>query len=56
MEEEPSVSSTNNRWTYILIIAGISTTFGSSLPVGYNIGVINTPAEVFIVLINKHVF
>ncbi|XP_075969950.1 solute carrier family 2, facilitated glucose transporter member 1-like isoform X2 [Anticarsia gemmatalis] len=32
-------------WSFFLILAGIITTLGSSLPVGYNIGVLNTPAE-----------
>lgn len=34
------------KWTKLLLITGIVTTFGSSLPVGYNIGVINAPAYV----------
>ncbi|XP_025837362.1 solute carrier family 2, facilitated glucose transporter member 1 isoform X2 [Agrilus planipennis] len=33
-------------WTKLLILAGITTTFGSSLPVGYNIGVVNAPADI----------
>ncbi|PZC84700.1 hypothetical protein B5X24_HaOG204248 [Helicoverpa armigera] len=33
-------------WSLYLVLAGIVTTLGSSLPVGYNIGVVNTPAEV----------
>ncbi|XP_026747656.1 solute carrier family 2, facilitated glucose transporter member 1-like isoform X2 [Trichoplusia ni] len=33
-------------WSFYLVLAGIVTTLGSSLPVGYNIGVVNTPAEV----------
>ncbi|CAG9831260.1 unnamed protein product [Diabrotica balteata] len=31
-------------WTFLLILAGTATTIGLSLPVGYNIGVLNTPA------------
>uniref|UniRef100_A0A6P7H531 Solute carrier family 2, facilitated glucose transporter member 1-like n=1 Tax=Diabrotica virgifera virgifera TaxID=50390 RepID=A0A6P7H531_DIAVI len=33
-------------WTFLLILAGTATTIGLSLPVGYNIGVVNTPAEI----------
>ncbi|XP_072943666.1 solute carrier family 2, facilitated glucose transporter member 1-like isoform X2 [Epargyreus clarus] len=33
-------------WSFYLVLAGVVTTIGSSLPVGYNIGVVNTPAEV----------
>ncbi|XP_052757468.1 solute carrier family 2, facilitated glucose transporter member 1-like isoform X2 [Galleria mellonella] len=33
-------------WSFYLVLAGVATTLGSSLPVGYNIGVVNTPAEV----------
>ncbi|XP_060800342.1 solute carrier family 2, facilitated glucose transporter member 1 [Amyelois transitella] len=31
-------------WSFYLVLAGVVTTLGSSLPVGYNIGVVNTPA------------
>ncbi|CAG9815636.1 unnamed protein product [Phaedon cochleariae] len=33
-------------WSKLLILAGVSTTVGLSVPVGYNIGVVNTPAEI----------
>ncbi|XP_049867477.1 solute carrier family 2, facilitated glucose transporter member 3-like isoform X2 [Pectinophora gossypiella] len=33
-------------WSLYLVLCGVATTLGSSLPVGYNIGVVNTPAEV----------
>lgn len=33
-------------WSFYLILAGVVTTLGSSLPVGFNIGVVNTPADV----------
>ncbi|KOB72303.1 Solute carrier family 2, facilitated glucose transporter member 3 [Operophtera brumata] len=33
-------------WSFYLLLAAVVTTLGSSLPVGYNIGVVNTPAEV----------
>ncbi|KAL0842415.1 hypothetical protein ABMA28_014524 [Loxostege sticticalis] len=32
-------------WSFYLVLAGIATTLGSSLPVGFNIGVVNTPAD-----------
>ncbi|CAH0721993.1 unnamed protein product, partial [Brenthis ino] len=32
-------------WSFYLVLAGVITTIGSSLPVGFNIGVVNTPAE-----------
>ncbi|XP_069365819.1 solute carrier family 2, facilitated glucose transporter member 1-like isoform X2 [Maniola hyperantus] len=32
-------------WSFYLVLAGVITTFGSSLPVGFNIGVVNTPAD-----------
>jgi hypothetical protein len=33
-------------WTPLLVLTGVATTLGSSIPVGYNIGVMNTPAHV----------
>ncbi|RZC33591.1 solute carrier family 2, facilitated glucose transporter member 1-like, partial [Asbolus verrucosus] len=38
------ISITRPSWTRVLILAGVATTIGSSLPVGYNIGVVNSPA------------
>ncbi|CAG9864983.1 unnamed protein product [Phyllotreta striolata] len=32
-------------WSLLLIAAGVLTTLGLSLPAGYNIGVVNTPAQ-----------
>ncbi|XP_063822040.1 solute carrier family 2, facilitated glucose transporter member 1-like isoform X2 [Ostrinia nubilalis] len=32
-------------WSFYLVLAGVATTLGSSLPVGFNIGVVNTPAD-----------
>nr|AON96566.1 solute carrier family 2 facilitated glucose transporter member 3 [Bicyclus anynana] len=32
-------------WSFYLVLAGVVTTLGSSLPVGFNIGVVNTPAD-----------
>ncbi|XP_021917078.1 solute carrier family 2, facilitated glucose transporter member 3-like isoform X4 [Zootermopsis nevadensis] len=33
-------------WTPLLVLTGVATTLGSSIPVGYNIGVMNTPAHI----------
>lgn len=38
--------SENTKWTKLLILAGTATTIGLSVPVGFNIGVVNTPADV----------
>ncbi|CAG5051163.1 unnamed protein product [Parnassius apollo] len=40
-------------WSFYLVLAGVATTLGSSLPVGYNIGVVNTPAEVIKTFCNE---
>ncbi|CAH2073208.1 unnamed protein product, partial [Iphiclides podalirius] len=40
-------------WSFYLVLAGVVTTVGSSLPVGYNIGVVNTPAEVIKTFCNE---
>lgn len=34
------------KWTWILALSGIATTIGCSVPVGYNIGVINAPQKI----------
>ncbi|XP_055629802.1 solute carrier family 2, facilitated glucose transporter member 1-like isoform X2 [Toxorhynchites rutilus septentrionalis] len=39
------VPTNEARWTFWLITAGICTTFGAAIPTGYNIGVINAPAN-----------
>ncbi|XP_055602389.1 uncharacterized protein LOC129751109 isoform X8 [Uranotaenia lowii] len=41
----PQRHQTDARWTFWLVVAGISTTFGAAVPTGYNIGVINAPAN-----------
>lgn len=38
--------SENVKWTKLLILAGVATTLGLSLPVGFNIGVVNAPGDV----------
>lgn len=43
---QETTSPINRRWTKTLILAGAATTIGLSLPVGYNIGVVNSPADV----------
>ncbi|KAJ3642404.1 hypothetical protein Zmor_025196 [Zophobas morio] len=40
------ISVTRPSWTRVLVLAGAATTIGCSLPVGYNIGVVNSPAGV----------
>ncbi|XP_058829585.1 solute carrier family 2, facilitated glucose transporter member 3 isoform X2 [Topomyia yanbarensis] len=39
------VDNKEAKWTFWLLTAGISTTFGAAIPTGYNIGVINAPAD-----------
>ncbi|KAF4532357.1 hypothetical protein B566_EDAN003661 [Ephemera danica] len=41
MHEE--FSQNKPKWTRLLILTGVVATLGSSMPVGYNIGVMNTP-------------
>uniref|UniRef100_A0A1Q3FD87 Putative solute carrier family 2 facilitated glucose transporter member 3 n=1 Tax=Culex tarsalis TaxID=7177 RepID=A0A1Q3FD87_CULTA len=49
-ERKPEISNQQQQlrkeasWTFWLVTAGISTTFGAAIPTGYNIGVINAPA------------
>ncbi|KAL4707387.1 hypothetical protein ACJJTC_008572 [Scirpophaga incertulas] len=43
-KDDPAIPY-NHKWSFFLVMAGITTTLGSSVPVGFNIGVINTPAE-----------
>ncbi|XP_073969394.1 solute carrier family 2, facilitated glucose transporter member 1-like isoform X2 [Rhodnius prolixus] len=40
----PTKQSTG--WTFILVLTGVATIFGSSIPVGFNIGVVNTPSKI----------
>ncbi|XP_034242891.1 solute carrier family 2, facilitated glucose transporter member 1-like isoform X2 [Thrips palmi] len=42
-------------WTPLLVVAAAVTALGSALPVGYNIGVINTPAAIIKVFCNESV-
>ncbi|XP_076250198.1 solute carrier family 2, facilitated glucose transporter member 5-like isoform X2 [Rhynchophorus ferrugineus] len=42
-------------WTKILILAALATVLGSSTPVGYNIGVINTPGYIIKQFCNESV-
>ncbi|KAI8434596.1 hypothetical protein MSG28_003134 [Choristoneura fumiferana] len=48
-------SSPRGGWSRYLVLAGAATTLGCSLPVGYNIGVINTPAKVLKHFVNGSV-
>ncbi|XP_068896897.1 solute carrier family 2, facilitated glucose transporter member 1-like isoform X3 [Tenebrio molitor] len=49
------ISVVRPSWTKVLILAGVATTIGSSLPVGYNIGVVNSPAGVIKAFCNSSV-
>ncbi|XP_063620602.1 solute carrier family 2, facilitated glucose transporter member 3-like isoform X1 [Cydia splendana] len=42
-------------WSFYLVLAGVATTLGCSLPVGYNISVINTPAAIIQKFVNGSV-
>ncbi|XP_065081977.1 solute carrier family 2, facilitated glucose transporter member 1-like isoform X2 [Ochlerotatus camptorhynchus] len=44
------------KWTFWLLTAGISTTFGAAIPTGYNIGVINAPANFIKEWCNETIF
>lgn len=50
LESSSSKSSVSSEqlqgWTPLLVLTGVATTLGSSIPVGYNIGVMNTPAHI----------
>lgn len=48
--------SLEGRWTFWLLVAGISTTFGAAIPTGYNIGVINAPANFIKEWCNETIF
>ncbi|XP_055602387.1 solute carrier family 2, facilitated glucose transporter member 9 isoform X6 [Uranotaenia lowii] len=48
--------SVDARWTFWLVVAGISTTFGAAVPTGYNIGVINAPANFIKIWCNETLF
>ncbi|KAJ8878368.1 hypothetical protein PR048_018945 [Dryococelus australis] len=43
-------------WTPMLVLTGVATTVGCSVPVGYNIGVMNTPAAIIKEFCNATVF
>lgn len=42
----PQKLQTNVGWTRLLIVAVLSTTIGSAIPIGWSIGVLNTPSAV----------
>lgn len=50
LESASSNTSVNREqlqgWSPLLLVTGVATTIGSSIPVGYNIGVMNTPAHI----------
>ncbi|GLV34210.1 uncharacterized protein CBL_00140 [Carabus blaptoides fortunei] len=43
-------------WSFRLVTAAVATTIGASLPVGYNIGVVNAPADMIKVFCNESVY
>ncbi|XP_058791488.1 solute carrier family 2, facilitated glucose transporter member 1-like isoform X2 [Phymastichus coffea] len=45
----------SSEWTPMLILAGATCCFGSALPAGYNIGVMNNAAEIMISFCNESV-
>ncbi|XP_055537990.1 solute carrier family 2, facilitated glucose transporter member 3-like isoform X2 [Wyeomyia smithii] len=54
--EVKTPTTSEDRWTFWLLTAGISTTFGAAIPTGYNIGVINAPANFIKVWCNDTIF
>lgn len=44
-KEENEIDPGSSRWTPLLALAGATCCLGSAVPAGYNIGVINNPAE-----------
>lgn len=44
-DEENEIDPGSNKWTTVLALAGATCCLGSALPAGYNIGVVNNPAE-----------
>ncbi|XP_049824200.1 solute carrier family 2, facilitated glucose transporter member 1-like isoform X2 [Aethina tumida] len=49
------ISVTKPGWSKILLLAGASTTIGSSLCVGFHIGVVNTPADIIKTFCNESI-
>ncbi|XP_063974477.1 solute carrier family 2, facilitated glucose transporter member 1-like isoform X2 [Diachasmimorpha longicaudata] len=45
-EEIEDEASTARAWTPLVVLGGITCCFGSALPAGFNIGVMNNPAEI----------
>ncbi|KAL0268396.1 UNVERIFIED_CONTAM: hypothetical protein PYX00_010357 [Menopon gallinae] len=45
-EGSPRIAKRNGGWTVLLLLAAVTTTIGSCVPAGYNIGVVNAPAEI----------
>ncbi|CAH1394546.1 unnamed protein product [Nezara viridula] len=42
-------------WTWLVVLAGVATTIGSSIPIGFSIGVLNTPSGLLQKWINESV-
>ncbi|KAI5641714.1 sugar transporter domain-containing protein [Phthorimaea operculella] len=54
-EKLTQVPGPKSSWSFYLILSAVVTTLGSSLPVGYNIGVVNTPADIIKQFCNESV-
>lgn len=46
----------NVGWTWLLALAGISTTIGSAIPIGWTIGVLNTPTRLIQLWMNESIY
>ncbi|XP_043498940.1 solute carrier family 2, facilitated glucose transporter member 1-like isoform X1 [Polistes fuscatus] len=44
-KEENEIDPKSGRWTTLLVLAGVTCCLGSALPAGYNLGVLNNPAD-----------
>ena len=45
-QQQQHTSNKNPSWNKLLVLIGFATTFGTAVPVGYCIGVINSPSAV----------
>ncbi|KAJ8985312.1 hypothetical protein NQ317_007099, partial [Molorchus minor] len=54
--KESDISTEKPGWTKLLALSGVSISLGLCMPVGYNIGVVNTPAAIIKVFCNESVY
>ncbi|XP_034935948.1 solute carrier family 2, facilitated glucose transporter member 3-like [Chelonus insularis] len=54
-EKQSHSKKDSGKWTPLLILAGFTCCFGSAVPTGYNIGVVNNPAELIQNFINESI-